>query len=476
MSRQKYEYKQLKVTELLLNPQNPRFNPVKHQTETILAMIEDQQSKLIALAKHILEYGLNPTDIVLVEPYEKQWVVLEGNRRITALKLMNAPELISDDYPKIKREFQKLNAILDNALIENIPCVFIGDKVLANEWIRLKHTGENAGAGTVNWDGQQSSRFNSQASGTTDARIMFLDELKTLKAIPQEYKDRFIDIKKTNFDRLMSDPDIRALLGISSDSGSFTLIDGVNPYFLAVLYDLAFDNLSVGKIYYKEDRRKYIEEIKARVNQPETSNNLFDTNGNNGVNNNEGSSGTDGGQTPPQGNGNGKASGTNKGEADGTAPTSGAPPTGRSRGYPVNRKTLVPAQHRLTISHPRIVRIFNELKSLDIDTYPNAGAVLFRVFIELSADCYIAKHTLAAVNVDSRLGKKLEAIIIDLESKSIMTAHELRAAKQMSSSQTQNYSVKTFHSYVHNKDVTPSATDLRSAWEDLWTFTENIWR
>ncbi len=130
----------------------------------------------------------------------------------------------------------------------------------------------------------------------------------------------------------------------------------------------------------------------------------------------------------------------------------------------------------MTISHPRIVRIFNELKSLDIDTYPNAGAVLFRVFIELSADCYITKYALSAVNVDSRLGKKLEAIIADLESKLIMTAHELRAAKQMSSSQTQNNSVKTFHSYVHNKDVTPSATDLKSAWEDLWTFTENIWR
>ena len=470
MSRQNYEYKQLKITELLLNPENPRFNPVKHQTETILAMIEDQQSKLVTLAEHILENGLNPTDIVLIEPHEKQWLVLEGNRRITALKLMNTPELISDSYPKIKREFQKLNAVLDNELIENIPCVVIGDKALANEWIRLKHTGENAGAGTVNWDGQQSSRFSSQTSGTTDARIIFLDELKTLDAIPQEYKERFADIKKTNFDRLMSDPDIRALLGIINEEGDFSLENGVNPYFLAVLYDLAFDNLSVGKIYHKDDRRKYIAELKDRVIKAAPSEDQISSGGNYGTTENAGASGSEDGQTSPSGDGIGAVG------ANGQSSPSGTRSAGRGRGYPINRKTLVPSQHRLTISQPRIVRIFTELKTLDIDAYPNAGAVLFRVFIELSADCYITKNNLQNVNVESKLSKKMEGIIADFESKSIMTSHELRAAKQMSSSQTQNNSVKTFHSYVHNKDVTPRSTDLKSAWDDLWTFTENVWR
>ncbi len=319
MSGQKYEYPQLKVTELLVNSENPRFNPVKHQTEAINAMIEDQGDKLIALAQHILEFGLNPTDIPLVYPHEKQWLVLEGNRRITALKLANEPNLVPEQYPKIKRAFQQLNAVFDSALFENIPCVTTQDRDLANEWIRLKHTGQNDGAGTVGWDGQQTSRFNMQTSGNIDARLVFLDMLKGLDSIPQEYKGHFVDIKKTNFDRLMGDPDIRTLLGISSDSGSFSLIDGVNPYFLAVLCDLAFDNLSVGKIYYKEDRRRYIEEIKARVNQAETSENQTDTNGNNGTNGNEDSSAPDDGKTPPQSNSNGNnnSGGTDNRGADG---------------------------------------------------------------------------------------------------------------------------------------------------------------
>ena len=467
MSKPKYEYKQLKVTELLVNHENPRFNPVEHQTEAIHAMIEDQQTKLAALAEHILEYGLNPTDMVLIEPREDHWLVLEGNRRITALKLMNNPNLIPDTYPRIKREFQKLSAILDAAIIENIPCVAIEDKDLANEWIRLKHTGENAGAGIVNWDSQQSSRFNSHISGTTDSRIIFLDELKALDTIPQEYKDRFANIMKTNLDRLMGDPDVRAILGISNEAGRLSLVDGVNPYLLAVLYDLAVEGISVGKIYSKDDRRKYIEELRARVDQ-QLQSNPIDTSAYGAPGSDEAS--PENRPSPPSG-----GAGSSAGVGDNPPPPTSGTPTGR-RSYPVNRRTLIPQQHRLPISHPRIVKIFTELKSLDVETYPNACAVLFRVFVELSADCYIAKNSLPGVNVDSKLGKKLEAIITDFEGKSIMTAHELRSAKQMSSSSTQTNSVKTFHTYVHNMDVTPSSADLKSAWDDLWTFTENIWR
>ena len=396
--------------------------------------------------------------------------MLEGNRRITALKLVNEPNLVPKQYSKLKKEFQKLNAIANNSIFENIPCVATRERDLANEWIRLKHTGENAGAGTVNWNSHQTGRFNMQTSGKVDARIIFLDELKELEGIPLKYKERLFGIKKTNFDRLMSDPDIRQLLGVNNNSGRFTLTDGVNPYFLMVLSDLVYDNLSVGKIYNKDDRLKYINEIKERVNKLEPYKNL-DNNDVNVVARNEHMSGPkDERKLPP-------TSRDSTNDKTDELPDSTLLIHGKRDGsYPVNRKTLVPAHHKLTITHPRILKIFNELKALDINIYPNAGAVLFRVFIELSADCYFTKHSLPDVSVDSILSKKLEAIISDFKSKSIMTVHELRAARQMSSSQTQNNSVKTFHSYVHNKDITPSATDLKSAWDDLWTFIENIWR
>lgn len=455
--------KLFKITELLLNSQNPRFNPVNHQTEAIAAMVEDQKDKLVVLAKHIFENGLNPTENILITSHGKQWLVLEGNRRITALKLMNQPELVSDKHSKIKTAFKQLNASLDYSLVEKIPCVVVEDEEIANQWILLRHTGENSGAGTVNWNAVQSTRFKNRISGKVDGFSLFLEELKTLKIIPQNYKDNFGNIKKTNFDRLMSDPDIRTLLGISSDEGKYYFINGVNQYFLEVLYDLAITDLSVGFIYLKKDRTKYINDIKDRVKQKSDFENDTDLD--------------EGRETELSTDGTHFfTDNTNDNFSNTGSNTPQTPLPKKVKNYPINRKTLIPSTHKLTISHGRILKIFNELKDLDINEYPNAAAVSFRVFVELSADCYILKNAISSVNENSHLANKITAIADDFETQKIMTKHELQVARRMSSSATQNSSVKTFHSYVHSKDSTPAVADLKSAWDDLWPFIENVWR
>lgn len=477
MAGQKYEYRQIKIADLLLNTLNPRFNPVKHQIETIQAMVEDQQGKLVKLAEHIIENGLNPTDIILVRPQGRQWVVLEGNRRVTALKLVNEPDLVPNQYPKLKREFQKLGAVLDNSLLEKVPCVIIDDEILANEWIRLKHTGENDGAGTVRWDSQQTSRFSYQTSGSTDSRIVFLDALKELDSIPENYKEHFINIKKTNFDRLMGDPDVRDLVGVVNLNGKYELPNGVNEYLLAILYDLAFTDFSVGNIYRKDDRKAYIASIIERVKNKHSDSQgvqstLIKSDGHIGKpKTNKDTPHIEVGKEQKMG-GNSDSSAMETSQSAPTLPDK----KGTGKSYPINRKTLIPTQHKLVISHSRIVKIFNELKFLDVEAYPNAVAVLFRVFIELSTDCYISKNQIASASVDSTLSKKIEAVAGDLEAKKVLTKYELRAARQMASSDIRNASVKTFHAYVHNKDVTPGATDLKSAWDDLWLFIQGIWR
>lgn len=274
----------------------------------------------------------------------------------------------------------------------------------------------------------------------------------------------------------MGDPDVRALIGVESAEGKFSLINGVNAYLLEILYDLAFTDLSVGQIYRKEDRKGYLTDIIQRVTAKQSGQHnkqypSLDTTEK--VQRGEGAEEApiDDRQVEP-------ASHTIQHPASGI---SAKEPTftskqDRGKSYPINRKTIVPAQHKLTVTHGRIAKIFNELKSLDIETYPNAGAVLFRVFIELSADCYISKNSIKNADINSSLSKKIEAVADDMDTKKVLTKHELRAARQMATSNTQNSSVKTFHSYVHNKDVTPSSTDLKSAWDDLWTFIQGMWR
>jgi hypothetical protein len=452
MGDKNYVYQDIKISDLLLNSENPRFDPVKYQTEAIGAMIDDQNDKLITLAKHIIEFGLNPTDIPLVKPFNEKWLVLEGNRRVTTLKLLNDPELIQNEHKKIKTEFKKLHTKMGKLRIKVIRCVIVSDEKMYNEWIRLKHTGQNNGAGIVNWDSQQTGRFNSRLKGEPDSYICFLDNLKTIEGIHNDYKNNLYKIKKTNLVRLISDPDIRNLVGIVYENGVFSL-EGINEYLLGLLYDLIFNDLSVGNIYHKADRLQYIADLKNRVdkaenhhqnkstNNPKSSSKVADMNSFNGIN----------------------------------MPSTGSKTRKQGRSYPVKRSVVVPSIHHLTITNARIQKIFFELKNLDVNKYPNAASVLFRVFIELSCDYYMSTYFLKGITSDNKLSQKIEAVASDLESKSIMTKNELRIARQMSSSPTQNSSIKTFHAYVHNKDVTPIPDDLKSAWDDLWLFIEKIW-
>lgn len=456
---QRYQYQQLRVTDLLLNTQNPRFNPVQHQAQAIHAMLEDQGDKLIELARHIAENGLSPTEIVLVQPLGGQWLVREGNRRVTALKLVNEPNLIPDTHAKIKREFTTLSKSIDSDILDNIQCAIVADEKLINEWIRLKHTGENKGAGTVGWDAQQTSRFSAQVSGKADPRSTFFESLKENFAIPQALREKFSGIKKTNFDRLVGDPKVRTLMEIETKNGEFDLPGGANAHLLTMLSDLAGD-FSVGRIYTKTDRESYLTDLKKRVTNSKES-------------------------YPSTTSDNGRIPEFNSVESL-TDPTVHADPmpagiipehtTEKRKGYPLNRKMLVPSLHKLVIGIPRIARIFSELKTIDCEQFPNAASVLFRVFVELSCDFYISSVPLTGLTVDSKLTAKIEAVADNIETKSSMTRHELRAARQMATSQTQNQSVKTFHSYVHNKDVTPIPGDLKVAWDDLWPFIQTMWR
>ncbi len=458
----KYEYKQLRVTDLLLNVENPRFEPVEHQTQAIQSMIDDQGEKLIELARHIAKNGLNPMEIILVQPSGKHWLVREGNRRVTALKLLNEPELIPESKQKYKHIFSALSKSVDNTILDNIFCVVASDEESINEWILLKHTGENRGVGTVSWSAQQTSRFASQVSGKKDPKLELFEMLQRQPGLPASLREEFHKIKKTNFDRLFGDPAVRNMLGIETQGNTYAIPKKINDYLITVLTDLTGD-FRVGRIYSKSDRENYLEDVRIRVIQ--TSNNNSQEN------------------TRSESDDTSKNLVFPSQETPSTIPPSNIAPKKsgskqelNKKTYPINRKTLVPSIHKLAIGNPRVARIFSELKNLDCEQFPNAVSALFRVFIELSCDCYISAKNVQGVNVDSKLSIKIESVANDIETKKLMTKNELRSARQMATSQTQNQSVRTFHSYVHNKDVTPIALDLKVAWDDIWNFIEIMWR
>ena len=419
-----YKYIQLKIGDLLINVDNPRYEAVTHQREAIQIMLQEQKDKLVKLAEHIVEFGLSPIDIFLVQPQDNLWLVKEGNRRITALKLLSQPDLVPDELPKIKRAFKSLAVNVDSTLLENIPCAYNDNAADVNEWIRLKHTGENDGIGTVSWNAQQSSRFSLQTSNKPAPKTVFLEELRTNPSIPEQIRKQISKIHKTNFERLISDAQVRSAVGIDFIQGKYILKEPITDQFLVMLSDLLDKSIKVGDIYLSGDRKKYLEELSDRINSKQVQQEVHSKPDLTNTDKQVSETISDPNRDPN--NGNHVPSQSNAHESKDNAV--------RKTSYPVYRNTVIPSLCTIAIQKGRIKEIFDELKHLHLDKFPNASAVLFRVYVELTMDNYINLNHLAGVNIDCELNKKVNAVAQDLENKKIMTPHELKAARRMASS------------------------------------------
>jgi len=149
------------IEQLQVSIDNPRYDPQPDQRLALLRLTQDQGPKLVKLAEDILANGLNPSNNILVKRVKKDtYIVLDGNRRIAALKLMTQPALLQSLGLKASLEsrFKKFNEDGGSNLPTHVQCAVLTDEE-ANHWIMLAHTGENEGRGTVPWDTAARHRF-----------------------------------------------------------------------------------------------------------------------------------------------------------------------------------------------------------------------------------------------------------------------------------------------------------------------------
>ncbi len=101
--------KTILISQLLLDTHNPRLPEIQeNQHDTIRSMANTQGERIVALAEHLVDYGPNPASIPIVMPANEDgfYFVLDGNRRVTALKLLESPSLVEGIFEG--KKLQKL--------------------------------------------------------------------------------------------------------------------------------------------------------------------------------------------------------------------------------------------------------------------------------------------------------------------------------------------------------------------------------
>lgn len=442
-----HSIKHIDLRNLLINTENYRFEMVGNQREAIQVMIENLEDKLYKLAQHIVKHGLNPSDRIIVSPEstdKKLFNVLEGNRRIIVLKLLDNPNLIDSRFSSFANKIKKLSDEYKKNPINNIECVVFDDPDDANEWIRLKHSGQSEGAGTVEWDAQQIGRFDEKVEGKSPIAIQALDFLKNSKCVDSNLKNQLNKVPSSSLARLLGDPDVRDFVGLSLQNGilqSEVELEEVVKGLSQMVVDLLDPKFKVSKIYNKTDRLDYLRKFK-KVSIPDKKK----------------KQGSPWELTSPNSNKTGTVNAKKK-----KAPIS------------TDRKTIIPKDFSITVKERRLNKIYYELRSLNVDQYENAVAVLLRVFIELSLDTFIHENKIPKLTKDKTLRQKAEGIANHFEQNGILDNHQLKGIRTCVSNTNSVLSIDTFNSFVHNRHLSPIPKDLKTTWDNIQIFVEKLW-
>lgn len=438
------------ISSIILDTKNPRIRSANDQRDAIdkIISIPGNKEKVINIAFDIAENGLNPHDKIGVVKHKDigKYIVIEGNRRITALKFLTSPDL-ARDFISVTGKFKKALEIFEQQPITKVNCIVYDKREESDHWVELKHTGENQGVGTVKWESEAIEYFNQAVKNKSKSIGLQIKE-ELLKIYPQ-HTDSIEYMLKTNYDRLFSDASIKYALDYKFSDGSLEFIeDKATTMAIIIVMVLVFHlkKYSVTNIYHKDDRMNFYNEIQKDIkmgNIPKINKPSQDNQANND-------------ETEEESDSKDERSSHNK-----------------------TRFSIIPSSSAIKIGKDenRLKSILRELKKLSVSTFPNASAVLLRVFIELTMDYLIEQHP-GEINCTEQksLHKKVKKVVEFYKYKGIVNEKESETILMLSD-ESNKYDVSsttTLNSYVHNRHNDPISDNLIKTWNNIEPFIKKV--
>lgn len=445
----------ISVGNLLLDTGNYRIVKQDSQKEARDAIIAEQGKKLVTMGKDIVKEGLNPIDLTLVyaaEDGHQNYVVIEGNRRLTAINLMLKPEL-ADGTP-LHTAFKKLNAAHADAIPKVIECVIVPSKQAGLIWINRKHQSGLEGAGTEPWSAIAKARAD-QDQGIARPDLDVVNFVLTNPTLNEEVRSNLqgSDFSITTLKRLVESKEMQLSAGFSLQGGKF-VSDQDQERVQGILSEVV-TIIATGK----HDGKKFTErEIDSLEKREEFISSVASKH-------------------------------PKKKKAAGSWVISGKPvtikkkpkkPTVKTTLSTEEQKNLIPASFKLELPSGKINDIFVELKHMDVISQRHAVSILFRVFFELSLDNYITKHAIQLPKdgqgrVVDKMKVRLQFVNEHVKSTKLMTAKELKPIGVAIGDENSLLAPDTLNAYVHSVWMNPDPLALKLTWLSIQLFIERTW-
>jgi hypothetical protein len=465
----KWKDKVVPVTSLQLDPKNPRIPELgKSPSQRDIAAELIRHDRAYELARDIAEQGYFPTEVLIAIKEAGVTTVIEGNRRLTAVKCLLSPSFAPEEYVK---RFTLLAQKANTAALRRIRISIAPSRDVAVPVILARHTA----TGIVSWEPSQQAKFIASLISSD----MSVDEVATQYGIARSdvidalkvhtmYKiastlDLPDDILRTvrdprqfsisTLERLIKNPQVPAFLGIKFDE-SGSLSGSVKPEefkkgYSRIVADIAAGRASSRTLNTAKQIADYLAEFGSDV-PDSTKRGTFEA-------------------TDLLGKGNAPAK---------------PKPKPRLKKKRKTSKSIFPPGFRSQLTSPKINDIFDELKKMRVDDFQNSVGVMLRIFVELAVSNYLEKTGKMKPLLDEANKKKrpvdwtptlrqmLRHLLADSEIQGQISRSALKALNRCVSSDTHPMSLDSLDQFVHNRLIAPDARDLRHFWaqfEELLT-------
>jgi hypothetical protein len=219
-------YVNLRPSQVILDPENPRLpDGTSSDREAINRLLDDGAEALVNLARDMARTGqTNPAELPIAVKSGNKYLILEGNRRFAALKLLDDPALADDEAHQ--KSFRRAAAL--GTPPKKVFTLVTGSRDEAEHWIVLRHTGENNGTGVKRWSAAQTATHRRRANRAIDSgtfrSMVIADDLEEAYTADDEIVGLVRQIRRgklTNIGRFFSS-DVMSILHftLSADNSS----------------------------------------------------------------------------------------------------------------------------------------------------------------------------------------------------------------------------------------------------------------
>ncbi|MBA9030398.1 hypothetical protein [Rhizobium leguminosarum] len=429
-------FRSLGLSSLIVNSANDRHGELENETAAIGWLFNNREIHMRNLAKDIVAQG-GVYDPPLVSSDGNKFIVFDGNRRVTCLKLLASPKRAPTI--ELQRFFSELRDKWPGQFPENITCQVESDRDRIDEILYRRHTGTQNGVGQSTWDDRMKANFVGRTGKASGVHVA--DEIER-RLSEANLWDRRRKIPRSNMNRLLSSEAYRNRLGFSVARGHFEYTrdePAVLKALLRVAEDLTSKKVVLGDIWDVAGKRQYLDQLETEGALPTA-------------------------QHIPAAKPTSMPS-TKKLSAVSPPPKPTPPPK------PDLRTTLIPdyLPYAVTWSgeQQRLKAIWEELQfRLKLSEHPNAVAVMFRVLVELALDNYVSKTGLQTVHNNDSLSNRAGKVATDLFAKKKIDKKYYDECKRLQNGD-QLFSVATMNRWVHSSTFNPSPQHLTSMWDSI---------